>query len=68
MVTVHSMHWREIRTICKGKRPLWKPRRRLEDNIKIDLKELGWIHLAQNRDKCLAIVNTTNEYLGFIKS
>ena len=39
----------------KGKRPLGRPRRRWEDNIKMDLKEGGcrgmnWIGLAQDRD------------------
>jgi hypothetical protein len=38
----------------KGKRPLGRPRHRLEDNIKMDLRELGingmnWIWLAQDR-------------------
>jgi hypothetical protein len=38
-----------------GRRPLGRPRRRLEDNIKMDLGEIGfgdvdWIHLAQDRD------------------
>jgi hypothetical protein len=38
----------------EGKRPLGRNKRRLEDNIKTDLKEAGcddvdWIHLAQNR-------------------
>jgi hypothetical protein len=38
----------------KGKRPLGKPRSRWEDNIEMDLKEVGyqtvnWIHPAQNR-------------------
>jgi hypothetical protein len=38
----------------EGKRPLGRPRRRLEDNIKMDLKEIGidganWIQLAQDR-------------------
>jgi hypothetical protein len=41
----------------EGKRPFRKPKHRWEDNIKIDLKELGqkrvnWIHLAQDRDWC----------------
>ena len=40
----------------KGKRPLGRPRRRLEDNIKMNLQEVGcegmdWIDLAQNRDR-----------------
>jgi hypothetical protein len=39
------------------KRPLGKPRRRWEDNIKMDVKEVGWggmdsIDLAQDRDGC----------------
>jgi hypothetical protein len=46
----------------KGKRPLRKPRHRCEDNIRMDLTEVGWesvdwIHLAQNRDQWLALVN-----------
>jgi len=27
---------------CEGKRPLGRPRRRWEDNIKMDLEEVGW--------------------------
>jgi hypothetical protein len=39
-----------------GKRPLGRPRRRWEDNIKMDLEELGggrgdWMELAQDRDR-----------------
>jgi hypothetical protein len=46
----------------EGKRPLGRPRRRWEDIIKMDLKEVGcggmdWIELAQDRDKCRAVVN-----------
>jgi hypothetical protein len=38
----------------EGKRLLWKPRRRLEDNIKLDLQKVGgcfgdWTELAQDR-------------------
>jgi len=45
-----------------GKRPLWRPRRRWEDNIKMDLREIGcggmdWIELAQDRDRWRALVN-----------
>jgi hypothetical protein len=43
-------------------RPPGKPRRRRKDNIKIDLREIGWggmdwIHLAQDRDQWRALVN-----------
>jgi hypothetical protein len=45
----------------EGKRPLGRPRRRWEDNIKIDLKEVGWgmdwIELAQDRDRWRAVAN-----------
>ncbi|KAJ4429592.1 hypothetical protein ANN_21777 [Periplaneta americana] len=45
----------------EGKRPLGRPRRRWEDNIKMDLREVGyddrdWINLAQNRDRWRAYV------------
>jgi len=46
----------------EGKRPLGRPRRRWEDNIKINLQEVecgsvDWIELAQDRDMCWALVN-----------
>jgi hypothetical protein len=46
----------------EGKRPLGRPRRRWKDNIDMDLQvvECGgvdWIELAQDRDKCRALVN-----------
>ena len=46
----------------QGKRPFWSPRRRWEDNIKMDLQEVGcggmdWIELAQDRDRWRALVN-----------
>jgi len=46
----------------EGKRPLGIPRHRWEDNIKMDLRELGcgcmdWIELAQDRDRWRAPVN-----------
>ena len=46
----------------EGRRPLGRPRRRWEDNIKIDLQEVkcggtDWIVLAQDRDGWRALVN-----------
>ena len=46
----------------EGKRQLGRPRHRWENNIKMDLKEVGcggmdWIKLAQDRDSCQALVN-----------
>jgi len=46
----------------EGKRPLGRPRRRWEDNIKMDLQRVGcggmdWIELAQDRDRWWALVN-----------
>jgi hypothetical protein len=44
----------------EGKTLLGRPRRRWEDNVKIDLQEVGcgeWIGLAQDRDRWLALVN-----------
>jgi hypothetical protein len=45
------------------KTPLGRPRRRWEDNINIDLIEIGWcdvdwIHMAQDRDQWMALMNT----------
>jgi hypothetical protein len=49
------------------KRPLGRPRRRWEDNIKIDLREIGcggmdWIDLAQDRDQWRVLVNTVMKF------
>jgi hypothetical protein len=46
-----------------GKRPLGIPRHRWVDNIKMDIREIvfegvDWIHLAQNKDRWWALVNT----------
>jgi len=46
----------------EGKSPLGRPRRRWEDDIKVDLQEVGcggmdWIELAQDRDGWLALVS-----------
>jgi hypothetical protein len=51
----------------KGKRPVERPRRRWEDRLKMDLREIGWgcvewIHLAQDRDRWLSLVNAVMKF------
>ena len=50
----------------EGKRPLGRPRRRWEDNIKMDLQEVrgggDWMELAQDRDRWRALVNTVMNF------
>jgi hypothetical protein len=51
----------------EGKRPLGKPRRRWEDNNKMDVQELGcggtgWIELAQERERWWALVNAVTNF------
>jgi hypothetical protein len=46
----------------EGRRPLWRPRRRWEVNIKMDLPEverlgINWTEVAQDRDRWRAVVN-----------
>jgi hypothetical protein len=57
---------RDVYTVLVGKPDCWRPlgrtRRRLEDNIKIDLQEVGcgvvdWIELVHDRDRWWALVN-----------
>ena len=51
----------------EGKRPLGRPRRRWEDNIKMNLQEVGrgcggWMELAQDRDGWRARVSTVMNF------
>ena len=51
----------------EGKRPLGRPRCRREDNIKMDLQEVGggrgdWMELAQDRDRVRALVGTVRNF------
>ena len=50
----------------EGKRSLGRPRRRWEDNIKMDLQVVGgggdWMELAQDRDRWRALVNTVMNF------
>ena len=50
-----------------GKRPLGRPRRRWDDNIKMDLEEVGrgcvdWMELAKDRDRWRALVSTVMNF------
>jgi hypothetical protein len=51
----------------EGKRPLGRPRRRWEDNFKVDVQEDGggrgdWMELAQDRERWWALVSTVNNF------
>jgi len=51
----------------EGKRPLGRPRRRWEDNINMDLEEVGcevmdWIDLSHDRDRWRAVVNAVMNF------
>jgi hypothetical protein len=51
----------------EGKRPLRRPRRRWENNIKMDLQKVGgtrgdWMELAQDRDRERALVGTVTDF------
>ena len=51
----------------EGKRPLGRPRHRWDDNIKMDLQEVGgscgdWMELARDRDRWLALVGTVRNF------
>ena len=69
VIKSRSMSWGEGRDVYRvmvgkpgGRRPLGRPRRRWEDNIKMDLQVVGcggmdWIEVAQDRDRWQALVN-----------
>ena len=51
----------------EGKRPMVRPRCRWEDNIKMDLQEVGggcedWMELAQDRDRWRALVSMVMDF------
>ena len=57
----------------EGKRPLGRPRHRWEDNIKMDLRELGcdpgeWTDVAEHRDQWRAYVRAVRNLKGFLKA
>jgi hypothetical protein len=64
MGRAYSMHpYRSLLGKPEDKRPLGRPRRRWKDNIKMDLRDIGWgsidwIVLAEDRDRGRALVNT----------
>ena len=56
----------------EGKSPLGRPNRRWDDNITMDLREVGcggmdWIELAQDRDRWRALVNAVMKPSGSIR-
>jgi hypothetical protein len=61
--------YRDLMGKPEGRRPLGRPRHRLEDNIKIDIQEvgcgcMGWIDRAQDRDRWWALVNVVINLQG----
>ena len=63
----HMVEGRDVHKVLvgkpEGKRPLGRPRRRWENNIKMNLEEVGrgcgdWMELAQDRDRWRALVST----------
>ena len=63
--------WRGVHKVLvgkpEGKRPLRRPRHRWEDNIKLDLEEVGkgcgdWMELAKDRDRWRALVSKVMDF------
>jgi hypothetical protein len=57
----------------EGKRPLGRPRHRWEENVRMDLQEVGcgcedWIGLAQDRDTWRALVSAERKAGNFLTS
>jgi hypothetical protein len=53
----------------EGRRQLWRPKRKWVDNIRMDLREIGWcgmdwIDLTQGRDQWMALVNMVMKLLA----
>ena len=51
----------------EGKMPMGRPRRRWDDNVKLDLREVGgrlgdWMEFAQDRDRWRALVGTVRDF------
>jgi hypothetical protein len=67
MIVARMGEWRGVSGVLvgrpEGKRPLGRPRRRWENNIKMDIRETGidgsnWIRLAQDRVQWWSVVST----------
>ena len=61
-----NMHFVNLESLI-GTAPMGRPRRRWEDNIKLDLQEVGggggnWLELAQDRDRWRALVSTVMNF------
>ena len=62
-----KIHFNNVVTAVGPLRPLGRPRRRWEDNIKMDLQEVGggrgdWMELAQDMDSWRALVGTVRDF------
>jgi ribosome biogenesis protein Nip4 len=56
-----------LENLKERKRPLRRPRQLWEDNIRLDVREIGWesvdwMHLAKDRDQWQAVVNTVMKF------